>query len=58
MRETVREDLQRIAQEGNGSAFLLEDDREFWRHLIVSIFGRRYEQDVQQLVDKYVKQDK
>jgi Mg-chelatase subunit ChlD len=58
MRETVREDLQRIAQEGNGSAFLLEDDREFWRHLIVSVFGRRYEQDVQQLVDKYVKQDK
>jgi Mg-chelatase subunit ChlD len=58
VRETVLSDLHRIAQEGNGSAFLLEDDQAFWKHLIVSIFGQRYEQDLKQIIDKYAKHEK
>lgn len=54
-RKSVRADLQVIAQEGGGSAFLLQDDQAFWRHLIVSIFGQRFEQDIQQIIDTYVK---
>lgn len=58
VRETVLPDLQQIAQAGNGSAFLLQNDKAFWRHLIISIFGHRYEQDIQQIIDKYVKPEK
>jgi hypothetical protein len=54
-RSGVLADLQGIAREGGGSAFLLQDDQAFWRHLIVSIFGQRFEQDVQQIIDTYVK---
>jgi hypothetical protein len=54
-RTGVLADLQGIAREGGGSAFLLQDDQAFWRHLIVSIFGQRFEQDVQQIIDTYVK---
>jgi hypothetical protein len=54
-RTGVLADLQGIAREGGGSAFLLQDDTAFWRHLIVSIFGQRFEQDIQQIIDTYVK---
>jgi len=54
-RTGVLADLQTIAREGGGSAFLLQDDQAFWRHLIVSTFGQRFEQDVQQIIDTYVK---
>ncbi|HEV2294286.1 MAG TPA: vWA domain-containing protein [Tepidisphaeraceae bacterium] len=54
-RTGVLADLQGIAREGNGSAFLLDDEEAFWRHLIVSIFGQRFEQDIQQIIDTYVK---
>jgi Mg-chelatase subunit ChlD len=53
VRNTVLPDLNRIAENGHGSAFLLADDQAFWRHLIVSIFGQRYENDVQAIVDQY-----
>lgn len=53
VRESVLPDLKRIAENGNGSAFLLAEDQAFWRHLIVSMFGQRYEQDVQAIVDQY-----
>ncbi|HTL31268.1 MAG TPA: hypothetical protein VL282_18695, partial [Tepidisphaeraceae bacterium] len=53
VRNTVLPDLQRIADEGRGSAFLLADEQAFWRHLIVSIFGSRYEEDVQGILDEY-----
>ena len=55
-RTGVLTDLQSIAREGGGSAFLLSDEQAFWRHLIVSIFGQRFEQDIQQIIDTYVKQ--
>lgn len=55
-RTGVLADLQTIAREGNGSAFLLDDEQAFWRHLIVSIFGQRFEQDIQQIIDTYTKQ--
>ena len=35
---------------------LLNDEEAFWRHLIVSVFGRRFEQDVQQIVDRYARE--
>ena len=54
-RTGVLADLQGIAREGGGSAFLLSDEQAFWRHLIVSIFGQRFEQDIQQIIDTYVK---
>jgi len=55
-RTGVLADLQGIAREGGGFAFLLADEQAFWRHLIVSIFGQRFEQDIQQIIDTYVKQ--
>jgi Mg-chelatase subunit ChlD len=55
IREAVLPDLQRIATEGGGSSFLLEDEQAFWRHMIVSIFGHRFDQDIQQIIDRYVK---
>ena len=55
-RTGVLADLQGIAREGGGSAFLLADEQAFWRHLIVSIFGQRFEQDIQQIINNYVKQ--
>jgi Mg-chelatase subunit ChlD len=58
VRSTVLPDLTRIAENGNGSAFLLGDDQAFWRHLIVSMFGQRYEQDVQAILDQYAQPKK
>jgi hypothetical protein len=50
-------DLARIARDGGGSAFLLKDAQTFWRYLIVSIFGERYEQDVNTIIDKFTKKE-
>ena len=52
-RDTPLPDFVRIARTGAGSEFVLKDEQAFWRHLIVSVFGRRFEQDVQQIVDRY-----
>jgi hypothetical protein len=53
-RQSVRADLGRIAKEGGGSAFLLKDRRAFWRHLIVSVFGKRFEDDVNTIIEVLV----
>jgi Mg-chelatase subunit ChlD len=58
VRNSVLPDLNRIAENGGGSAFLLADEQAFWRHLIVSMFGQRYESDVQAIVDQYAPQKK
>ena len=55
-RNTPLPDFERIARVGNGSAFLLEDDQAFWRHLIVTVFGQRFEQDVQQIVERFAEE--
>jgi hypothetical protein len=56
-RRTVQPDLARIAKEGKGSAFLLRDRDAFWRHLIVSVFGQRYEHDVNTIIEKFVNEE-
>jgi hypothetical protein len=53
LRKSVVPDLKTIASEGKGAAFLLQDEQGFWRYLIVSIFGERYRQDVETIVEKY-----
>jgi len=52
-RTALQPDLARIARDGGGSAFLLQDAGAFWRHLIVSVFGTRYEQDVNIIIEKF-----
>ncbi len=55
-RRAVLRDFEQIASAGHGSAMLLSDPRQvraFWRYLIVSVFGRQYEHDVQLIVDRY-----
>ena len=52
-RGAVLDDLNRIALAGGGSAFLLKDEGRFWRHLIVSVFGQQFEQDVETIVERY-----
>lgn len=52
-RTALQPDLARIARDGGGSAFLLQDAGAFWRHLIVSVFGSRYEQDVNIIIEKF-----
>jgi Mg-chelatase subunit ChlD len=54
-RTGILPDLQRIADDGGGSAFLLRDADRFWVHLIISIFGERYAQDVEAIVQKYTR---
>ncbi len=56
-RRTIQPDLKRIAVEGGGSAFLLRDRDAFWRHLIVSVFGRQYEQDVNTIIERFVEEE-
>ncbi|KKK77723.1 hypothetical protein LCGC14_2850710, partial [marine sediment metagenome] len=50
-RQTVLPDLAEIAKKGGGQAFLLQEQEEFWRHLIVSVFGRKYEKDVTTIIE-------
>ena len=54
-REDPKPDLAQIAESGGGKAFLLRDRSDFWRHLIVSVFGRRYEQDVNTIIEMVTK---
>lgn len=55
-RTTVQPDLARVAADGGGEAFLLTDVDAFWRYLVVSIFGQRFEQDVGLIIKKLVKE--
>jgi hypothetical protein len=52
-RTSVLDDLNRIAAAAGGSAFLLRDEDRFWTHLVVSVFGHQFEQDVQTIVERY-----
>ena len=56
-RRSVQPDLKRIAQAGGGEAFLLTEREAFWRHLIVSVFGHSYEQDVLTIIKMFAKED-
>ncbi len=56
VRSAVRADLKRVAEEGGGSAFLLTDEKLFWRSLVVSVFGARFEQDVDVIIRKLVRE--
>ena len=55
-RKEVRPDLAQIAAAAKGSAFLLTDRDAFWRHLIVSVFGKEYEQDVNTIISRVAPQ--
>jgi len=57
-RNTIQPDLKRIAEHGKGSAFFLKDEKLFWRYLIVSVFGKRFEQDVDVIIRKFVREEK
>lgn len=52
-REQVRADLKALAQAGSGAAFLIDEQDAYWRMLIVSLFGPRYEPNVNALVEKF-----
>ena len=54
-RNTVQPDLKRIAESGGGSAFALLQREEFWRYLIVSVFGERFENDVDTIIKRYTR---
>ena len=54
-RESLQPDLARIAKAGGGSAFLLRDADKFWRHLIISVFDKRFDRDVDVIIDKYIR---
>lgn len=56
-REAIQPDLQQIAKDGGGSAFLLTDEKAFWQHMIVSVFGDRYKQDVDVIIAKFVRKE-
>ena len=49
----IQPDLNAIATAGGGTAYVLQKPDDFWRHLIVSVFGRRFEHDVQAIIDEY-----
>ncbi|HUU09002.1 MAG TPA: hypothetical protein VM431_00510 [Phycisphaerae bacterium] len=56
-RTTLQPDLARVAKDGGGEAFLLTDTDAFWRYLIVSVFGQRFEQDVGIIIKKLVREE-
>jgi len=56
-RGTVLADLERIAAFGGGGAFSLGDGDEFWRHLIISVFGAEYTDDVNIIIERVVRED-
>ncbi len=53
--EAVLQDFADIAAAGNGTASLLASEDAFWEDLIVSVFGKRFEQDVRLIVERYAK---
>lgn len=53
-RETgILPDFVEIAKAGQGSAFKLTDGQRFWRHLIITVFGKQYENDVEKIVERF-----
>ena len=56
-RRQVLPDFADIARAGKGSAFQLREADRFWQHLIVTVFGKEYEQDVDYLVKRLAGQD-
>jgi hypothetical protein len=56
-RTTLQPDLAQVAAQGGGEAFLLKDTDAFWRYLIVSVFGQRFEQDVGVIIKKLIRED-
>ncbi len=52
-RKVVLGDFQEIAEAGGGTASLLASEKAFWENLIVSVFGKRFERDVQTIVERY-----
>jgi hypothetical protein len=54
VRDHVQPDLQRIAKEGGGSAFLLCDEQAFWRAFVTSIAGEEVGNNAPSLISKYV----
>jgi hypothetical protein len=57
-RKQVLSDLQALAHFGGGESFLLEDQQAFWEHLIVSVFGREYKNDVDLILKRYLHDEK
>jgi VWA domain-containing protein len=53
--ESVLQDFADIAMAGNGTASLLASEEAFWEDLVVSVFGKRFEQDVRIIVERYAK---
>jgi hypothetical protein len=56
-RTSVQPDLKRIAESGGGHSFLLRQREEFWRYLIVSVFGQRFKNDVDMIIQRYTQQE-
>ena len=54
---TILADLQRIAAEGGGAAFSLGSEDAFWRHLVISVFGRQYAEDVNTIIERVVRKE-
>lgn len=57
-RKTLQPDLNAIAKAGRGSAFLLDDEKEFWKYLIVSVFGERFRSDIELILEKFIEGNK
>ena len=53
-RDKIRPDLAEIAKLGNGSAYLLTNADRFWRDIIILVFGQRFQEDVDAIIDKYL----
>jgi len=56
-RAQVQPDMIRIAKDGGGDAFLLKEEKEFWQHLTVSIFGERFKEDVDVIIQRYARKE-
>jgi Mg-chelatase subunit ChlD len=55
-RQMIRPELAQIATAGKGSSFLLTEQDEFWRRLIVSVFGEQNRQDINTVIDRVMEQ--
>ncbi len=49
---SVLPQLKEIASYGGGASFSLAQGDQFWRHLVVSVFGRKYTTDVHAVIDQ------
>lgn len=54
VRQEPKADLKEIALQGGGSAFFLRQEDQFWQHLILSVFGDRFKDDVDVIIKKFV----